>query len=155
MLRFGIALLLCFPLALAAAPARGQAPDQLFTATHEQLDVTKVLLAQQDAWNKGDLNAYLARYKDAADTIAILAGPVRGLADIRAAFHINFPKSEAMGNLEQSEVEVRELGPNFALAIGKYHLSRSKKYGGETEGTFTDVFEKTDKGWLVIFSQTS
>jgi ketosteroid isomerase-like protein len=143
-------------LVLGALPALAQTPpDQLYTASHQQLDVTKALLAQQTAWNHGDLDGYLSRYKDAADTEAILAFPVRGLANIRAAFRTNYPNRETMGNLEQSEVEVRELGENFALATGKYHLARPKKNGGDAEGSFTEIFEKTPTGWLVIFSETT
>lgn len=143
--------------ALIASPAfaLAQAPDQLYTATHQQLDVTKVLLAQEAAWNRGDLDAYLSHYKDAPDTQAVLAGPTLGLAAIRAAFHTNFPNHDVMGVLEQSEVDVRALGDNFALATGKYHLTRGRKFGGDVTGTFTYVFEKTAAGWQIIFSQTS
>jgi uncharacterized protein (TIGR02246 family) len=147
--RFSFAPLL-FTVALAA-----QQPDQLYTATHEQLDVTKVVLAQQEAWNKGDLDAYVSHYKDGADTEAVLNGPVLGLTNIRSAYHINFPNRESMGTIEDSEVTVRELGPSFALATGKYHLERSKKGGGEAVGTFTQIFEKTAAGWQIIFSQNT
>jgi ketosteroid isomerase-like protein len=60
-----------------------------------------------------------------------------------------------MGKLENSEVEVRELGEKFALVTGKYHLSRSKKAGGDATGTFTEIFEKTAAGWQVIFSENT
>jgi uncharacterized protein (TIGR02246 family) len=135
--------------------AHGQQPDQLFTATRQQLDVTKILLAQQAAWNKGDLDAYLSFYKDAPDTVAVLATPIRGLPAIRSLFHANFPTAPAMGTLEQTEVQVRSLGENFALATGKYDLDRPKKLGGSATGTFTEILEKTDKGWQLIYSQTT
>ncbi len=147
--------MLALTLSALALPAAAQAPGQLYTASHQQLDVTKVLLAQQDAWNKGDLDGYLSHYKDAPDTQAVLDTPVRGLQNIRAAYHINYPSRETMGTLEQSEVEVRELGENFALATGKYHLTRPKKKGGDADGSFTEVFEKTTAGWQVIFSETT
>ena len=60
-----------------------------------------------------------------------------------------------MGQLEQSEVEVRELGADFALATGKYRLNRSKKAGGDAQGTFTEIFEKTAEGWKLVFSQST
>ena len=148
-------LLFAFTLATLPALALAQAPDQLFTATRNQLDVTKVLLAQQAAWNRGDLDGYLGRYKDAPDTQAILGAPIRGLANIRSLFHVNFPNRDTMGTLEQSAVEVRELGDNFALATGRYQITRPRKFGGDGEGSFTELFEKTANGWLVIFSQTT
>ena len=141
-------------LTFGCATARAQ-QDQLYTATREQLDVTKALLHQEEAWNKGDLEAYVAFYKDAPDTVAMLATPVRGLEAIRSAFRVNFPNAAAMGTLEESSVEVRMMGENFGLATGKYHIVRGKKSGGDVEGVFTEIFEKTKEGWRVIFSQTT
>jgi len=114
-----------------------------------------VLLAQESAWNSGDLDGYVSHYKDAPDTQAILGTSAHGLETIRNAFRQNFPNAEAMGKLENSEVEVREMGENFALVTGKYHLSRSKKAGGDATGTFTEIFEKTAAGWQVIFSENT
>ena len=87
--------------------------------------------------------------------MAILGGPVRGLTNIRSSFHINYPNKEAMGTLDYSDVEARELGEKFALATGKYHLERSKKGGGPADGTFTEVLEKTPAGWQVIFTEST
>lgn len=149
--RFSIAICL-----LVVATAMGaQAPDQLYTATRLQLDVTKVLLAQERAWNNGDLDGYLSFYKDAPDTQAVLGSFARGRDAIRNAFRLNFPSREAMGTLEQTEIEVRPLGETFALATGRYHLSRSRKGGGDADGTFTEVFEKTTSGWLIVLSETT
>ncbi|HEY4358063.1 MAG TPA: DUF4440 domain-containing protein [Acidobacteriaceae bacterium] len=144
-----------FVLGLCTLPVLAQTPDQLYTATPQQLAITKVVLAQESAWNKGDLDGYISHYKDAPDTQAILAGPVRGLNNIRGAFHLNYPNKDSMGTLENSEVEVRALGENFGLATGKYRLARPRKSGGTVEGTFTEILEKTPDGWQVIFSETT
>ncbi len=149
---FGASLCCAFllPSALAA-----QSPDQMYTASRAQLDVTKVIIAQEKAWNNGDMDAYLSHFEDSKDTEAVLNGPVRGLPNIRSAYHIAFAGKEAMGHLEQTEVQVRELGPTFALATGRYHLQRVKKSGGDAQGTFTEVFEKTPSGWQLIFSEAT
>ncbi|HTV09337.1 MAG TPA: DUF4440 domain-containing protein [Candidatus Aquilonibacter sp.] len=145
-----------FALAVCAGPgAAAQSSSEMFTATREQLDVAKIVLRQQDAWNQGDLDAYLSYYKDAPDTQAVLATLVRGVENIRAAYKANFPNKESMGAIEDSELEVRALGDNFALATGKYHLSRSRKSGGDVSGTFSEVFEKTPAGWKIIFSEST
>ena len=138
-----------------AAGASAQSPDSLFTASREQLDVVKIVLEQEEAWNKGDLDAYLSHYKDAPDTQAILATLVRGINNIRAAYRANFPNRDSMGAIEDAEVQALPLGDNFALATGKYRLSRSRKAGGDVTGTFTEVFEKTPAGWKIIFSEST
>ena len=132
-----------------------QAADQLYTASRLQLDVTKVLIAQQAAWNRGDLEGFLTHYKDDPTTEAVLSGLVRGLPNIRAAFHANYPTRESMGQIENTEVEVRGLGETFALATGKYHLARTKKAGGDADGTFLSIMEKTASGWRVIFTENT
>lgn len=134
-----------------------QSPNSgpLFTATREQLDCVKIVLAQQDAWNKGDLDAYLSHYKNSPDTQAVLATLVRGFDNIRNAYHVNFPNKDAMGSIEDSEVEVKELDDHFAIATGKYHLNRSKKAGGAVDGTFMEVFEKTASGWQIVYSAST
>lgn len=150
---------LSFALTALMLPATGtlhaQTPGQLYTATREQLDVTKIVIAQENDWNKGDLTGYLSHFKDAKDTEAVMNGPILGLENIRTAYGRSFPNRDSMGQLEQSEVEVRELGANFALATGRYRLSRSKKAGGDAQGTFTEIFEKTADGWKLVFSQNT
>jgi len=137
-----------------SAPTMAQSADPLFTATKQQLDVVKVVLAQQAEWNAGDLDKYLSHFKDAADTSIMLAGPVRGMGNIRNAFHTMYSNRDAMGELDSTEIEVRELGENFALATGNYRISRSRKGGGDVRGTFSEIFERTPAGWKVIFSES-
>jgi uncharacterized protein (TIGR02246 family) len=144
-----------FAVAFGTASAVSQKEDPLFTATRQQLDVVKIILAQQNAWNKGDLDAYLSHYKDAQDTQAVLANLVRGVDNIRSAYKQNFPSKDSMGTIEDTDIEVKALGDNYALATGKYHLNRPKKSGGAVEGTFMELFEKTQAGWQIIFSQST
>lgn len=144
-----------FAAIFVTAPVLSQKQDPLFTATREQLDVVKIILAQENAWNKGDLDAYLSHYKDAPDTQAVLANLVRGVDNIRSAYKQNFPSKDSMGTIEDSDIEVKPLGDNYALATGKYHLNRPKKSGGAVEGSFMELFEKTQAGWQIIFSQST
>jgi uncharacterized protein (TIGR02246 family) len=144
-----------FLLAAMATISRAQQADQLYTASKDQLDVVKVILAQQAAWNKSDMAGYLGFYKDAEDTVAMLGAPVRGMTNIKSAFSINFPNAPSMGKLEDSGVEVRMMGASFALVTGDYDLSRAHKKGGDVHGTFTDVLEKLPIGWKVIYSQSA
>jgi uncharacterized protein (TIGR02246 family) len=152
------------PIALAAAlgaafcvtmPALSQKQDPLFTATRQQLDVVKIILAQQVAWNRGDLDGYLSHYKESPDTQAVLANLVRGVENIRSAYKQNFPNKDSMGTIEDTDIDVKALGDNYALATGRYHLNRPKKSGGPIEGTFMELFEKTQAGWQIIFSQST
>jgi ketosteroid isomerase-like protein len=143
-------LLLLAPVGLLA---QQQAP--LHTATQQELDVVKVLLKQEAAWNKGDLDTFALGYKDSPDTLFISRQISRGYADMLAEYHQNYPTRAAMGTLAFSELEVHTLDASFAVCIGKYRLERGKKDGGNAEGIFSLVFEKTDKGWKIVVDHTT
>ena len=132
-----------------------QQPNPLHTATRQELDVIKVLLAQENAWNKGDLASFASGYKDAPDTLFITRQVSRGYAGLVDAYKRDYPTRAAMGTLAFAELEVRPLDENFAVVIGKYHLDRNKKEGGNADGIFSLVFEKTDKGWKIIIDHTT
>jgi uncharacterized protein (TIGR02246 family) len=140
--------------ALLSASAQGP-PNPLHTATRQELDVIKVLLAQEDAWNKGDINAFASGYKDAPDILFITRQVSRGYAGLLDEYRRDYPNRAAMGTLAYSELEVRPLDENFAVVIGKYHVERGKKEGGNADGMFSLVFEKTDKGWKIIVDHTT
>jgi uncharacterized protein (TIGR02246 family) len=140
---------------LAFLPASAQDANPLHTATRQELSVIKVLLAQENAWNKGDLTTYASSYKDAADTLFITKQVFRGYAGMLDSYKHNYPTRAAMGTLTFSELEVRTLDEKFAVVIGKYHLDRVKKEGGNADGIFSLVFEDTDKGWKIIVDHTT
>jgi uncharacterized protein (TIGR02246 family) len=137
------------------SPAFAQDPNPLHTATRQELDVIKVLLAQEAAWNKGDLAGFASGYKDAPDTLFITHQVSRGYAGLIDEYKRDYPTQAAMGTLVFSELEVRSLDENFAVVIGKYHLDRNRKEGGPADGIFSLVFEKTDKGWKIIIDHTT
>jgi ketosteroid isomerase-like protein len=136
-----------------AAPAQDANP--LHTASRQELDVIKVLLAQEAAWNKGDLAAFTSGYKDSPDTLFITHQISRGYAGLLDEYKHDYPTRAAMGTLAFSELEVHPLNETFAVVIGKYHLDRGKKEGGNAEGLFSLIFEKTDKGWKIIIDHTT
>lgn len=141
-----------FAACLVFAPV---APAQLKMATPTELGVVKVLLAQEAAWNRGDLAGFASGYKDAADTIFIGSHVSRGHDELLNDYRKNYPNRDAMGTLGFSELEVRPLDDKFAVVVGKYHLDRGKKAGGNAEGIFSLVFEKTDAGWKIIVDHTT
>lgn len=127
----------------------------LHTATQQELDVIKVILKQQSAWNDGDLAAFVQAYKDSPQTLFITHQVSHGYAGLLDEYKHDYPNKASMGTLAYSDLEVQPLDANYAVVIGKYHLDRSKKDGGSAEGLFSLVFEKTDKGWKIIIDHTT
>ena len=60
-----------------------------------------------------------------------------------------------MGTLTFSDLEVHPLDEHFAVTLGKYHLERSKKAGGNADGVFSLVMEKTAEGWRIVVDHTT
>ena len=129
--------------------------SNLHTATRTELDIIKVLLAQEAAWNRGDIDTFAQAYKNSPDTLFITRQVSRGYAGLIEEYKHDYPNRGAMGTLAYTDLEVHELGDKFAVCVGKYQLDRSKKDGGHAEGIFSLIFEKTDKGWRIIVDHTT
>ncbi len=152
--RFLYAAILCVALC-GPALITAQTAAPLHTATQQELDVVKVLLKQEAAWNRGDIDSFAQGYKESPDTLFITRLVSRGYAGLIAAYHQDYPNRAAMGTLAFSELEVHRLDDTFAVCIGKYHLDRGKKDGGNADGLFSLVFEKTEKGWKIVVDHTT
>ena len=138
--------------------ARAQDKDKdnpLHTASRTELDVVKVLLAQEKAWNAGDLEGYTKAYKDSPDTVFIGRQVSKGYAQIMEDYKRDYLTRSSMGTLSFSELEAHALGDTFAVCLGRYHLDRSKKDGGGAEGMFSLVLEKTEQGWKIVLDHTT
>jgi ketosteroid isomerase-like protein len=152
--RMGAAMGLACVLMLPAG-AQAPAPDPLHMASRTELDVIKVVLAQEKAWNAGDMDGYTKGYKNSPDTLFIGRQVSKGYAEIVAEYKHDYPTPSSMGTLGYSELEVHPLSDNFAVCIGKFRLERSKKEGGPADGLFSLVFEKTDQGWKIVVDHTT
>ena len=136
-------------------PVEPAAPDQLRTLSRDELDIVKVLTAQERAWNRGDMEAYATGYKNSPDLLFVGRQISRGYGSLVEDYKHNYPNKEAMGTLTFTELEPHVLDERFAVLLGHYHLERTKKGGGQAEGIFSLVFEKTDKGWKIIVDHTT
>ena len=140
---------------LAFAPAAHAQTSTLKTASQLELDVIKVLLRQEAAWNQGDIDAFAQGYKNSPDTLFINTQIQRGYDSMLAAYHHNYPTKESMGALAFADLEVHPLGNDFAVCLGRFHLERSKKNGGNADGLFSLVLEKTPAGWKIVLDHTT
>jgi uncharacterized protein (TIGR02246 family) len=147
-------------LALCCAPATLRAqqsgpPDQLRTLTRDELDVVKVITRQEDAWNKGDLDGFAAAYKNSPDILFVGSHVFKGFSEMVAEYKRDYPNKDAMGTLSFYDPEPRILDEHYAVLVGRYKLERSKKNGGNADGAFSMVLEKTPDGWKIILDHTT
>ena len=145
-------LLTALPL---ATPAQQREGEQMKTLPQGELDIVKVLLAQERAWNKGDMTGFTSGYKNSPDTLFIGSEVYRGYDQMVARYNKNYPNRDTMGRLTFSELEPHLLDDKFAVVTGAFQLERSKKGGGNANGIFSLVLEKTPDGWKIIVDHTT
>ncbi len=138
-----------------ATRAQDEPDNPLHTASRMELDIVKAVLAQEKAWNAGDIAAYVKGYKDSPDTLIIGKQISRGFKEILEDYEHNYPDRSTMGTLTFSELEVHPIDDTIAVCVGKYHLDRSKKDGGPADGLFSLVLQKTDDGWKIVLDHTT
>ena len=120
-----------------------------------ELDVVKVLTAQERAWNNGDLPGFLSGYKQSPQTTFISETIHHGSDNLAARYRSTYPNRDAMGTLSFSDLEPHLLDERFATVTGHFHLERPRKSGGNADGIFSLVLEKTDAGWKIVLDHTS
>ncbi len=139
------------------APGRAQGAKSAHAGAAETA-IRQVLDRSVAAWNRGDLNAFLASYRNSPKTIYIgSTGLVRGWQAIRARYEKAYASGGRgkMGSLTFTHLEILLFDASHALAIGQWHLERTRANGGDIGGFFTLTFQKTRAGWRIIVDHTS
>ena len=144
-----IAILAIVALALSAAPmnlAAGRA-QSAESAIHAVLD------EQVAAWNRGDVEGFMAGYwRSEKLTFVSSSGVTRGWQGVLERYHRSYPDKKAMGTLTFSNLEITVLSPDAATVLGHWQLERD---AGRPEGYFTLILRKLPEGWRIIQDHTS
>ncbi|MGH8318579.1 MAG: YybH family protein [Steroidobacteraceae bacterium] len=101
-------------------------------------------------WNRGDIAAFAHSYKNSSDILFIGHSVSHGYAQMLAAYREHYANRAQMGRLSFSQLAMQPLDERFATVTGNYHLRRGKVGGGDADGYFLLVFEKTTRGWKIV-----
>ncbi len=116
--------------------------------------VLKVLEDQVTAWNRGDLDGFLAGYLDSPD-VTFYSGKsaLKGFEPLRERYRARYAsEGKEMGRLEFREIEIDLLGHDAAVARARWHVKMSTE---ELEGLFTVVLRRFRDGWRIVHDHTS
>jgi beta-aspartyl-peptidase (threonine type) len=149
-MRKGILLLLV--LTIVAAPLAAQKSAKSSSA---ETDISSVLQQQVAAWNRHDLEGFMAGYCKSPDLTFFSGATVtRGweptLERYRQRYQAN---GAAMGTLDFSELVIEQLGPDSAFVSGHWKLSMPD--GKQPHGLFTLVLRKFPEGWRIVHDHSS
>lgn len=114
----------------------------------------EVLEDQRDAWNRGDLEGYMAGY-ERSDALLFTSGAQirRGWETTRQKYADRYGQdSSGMGKLAFEILDVRGLGPDAAVVLGRWRLTETPQAG---DGIFSVVLVRDAEGWHVVHDHTS
>lgn len=115
--------------------------------------VTAALRAQEASWNEGDLRGFMNVYLRTRQTTFLSGGSVRrGWQDAYYAYRRAYPDEATMGTLAFTELSVTPLGPQTALAWGRWRLTRTDDTPG---GLFSLVLQRLNGQWRIVHDHTS
>jgi len=115
--------------------------------------VESILRDQEDAWNRGNIDAFVEHYwKSEALTFSSGGKTTRGWTETLNRYRERYPTPEKMGRLRLSGLEITPLGDSAALVLGQWSLQRESE---PLTGNFSLVIRKFDDRWLIVHDHTS
>ncbi|HEY5565109.1 MAG TPA: class D beta-lactamase [Rhodothermia bacterium] len=115
--------------------------------------IRNVLSDQQDAWNRGDIDAFMDGYWKSDSLRFASGGEVqRGWRATLDRYHRAYPDRAAMGDLSFTIYSVDILSDEDAFVFGRFTLEREND---RPTGLFTLLFRRFGDDWRIVFDHTS
>jgi uncharacterized protein (TIGR02246 family) len=143
----------CGALVLILSAAILEAADEQSGNAPDISEIRAVLRAQVEAWNHGDIDSFMNGYARTDTTVFVSGDEVtRGWQTVRDRYLKKYNDRAKMGTLTFSDFEIEQLGPDSAVALGRWELKRASD---NPHGRFTLIFRKTPDGWRIVHVHTS
>lgn len=141
--------LFCF-LAALAIPAFSQAGGDAGPSA-----IRKVIEDQQAAWNRHDLEGFMAGYWNSPELTFFSGGhESQGWQAALDRYKKNYQGAgHEMGKLEFSNLRIEMLASDAAFVRGEFHLTMSD--GKTPHGLFTLIFRKFPDGWKIVHDHSA
>ena len=118
-----------------------------------KLQVEAVLKMQADAWNAGNIEAFMDGYAKHSSLRFASGGNVTyGWQETLDRYKQHYPNRAAMGMLTFTDLDTTILSTDAALVFGRWRLKTDK---GEPNGLFTLLFRKRAGTWRIVADHTS
>jgi ketosteroid isomerase-like protein len=145
----------CRPVVVPVCPVEVAPPaPPLPPAEAPAVAVRRVLDEQVAAWNKGDLERFMAGYWSSPRLTFYSGNNVtRGWQATLERYRKRYQSEGAeMGQLSFRDIEIEVIGPDHALVRGRFELVRKKD---KPTGLFTLLFRRLPVGWRIVHDHTS
>ena len=145
-------IVLLLTIGLVTAPA---SLAQSSATASQEAAIRKVLQSQIEAWNRHDLEGFMAGYWNSPElTFFSGVSETKGWQPTLDRYRKNYQAPGAeMGKLEMTDIRVELLGPQGGFVRGQWRLALSN--GKQPHGLFTLIFREFPEGWRIIHDHTS
>jgi beta-aspartyl-peptidase (threonine type) len=118
-------------------------------------DVRAVWTSQVDAWNRGDLDGFMAGYWKSPDLVFFSNGTeTRGWQETLDRYRARYQgEGRQMGALDFPQLDLLPLGPDAVLARGRWRLKTTD--GKESSGMTSVIFRRLAEGWRIVHDHSS
>jgi hypothetical protein len=125
----------------------------LYGQNKEEVQILSTLNKQSEAWNKGDLLAFMEPYWH-SDSLMFIgkSGVTYGWENTLKNYQKGYPDTAAMGKLRFDIIQVKRLSAIYYHVVGKWHLTRSI---GNLDGHFTLMLRKIKNKWVIVSDHSS
>ena len=115
--------------------------------------IKNLLFEQADAWNSGDIDAFMQTYWKSDQLLFSNANDVTyGWQPTLENYKKRYPSRDTMGQLTFEIIELLKLNNKTAMMIGAWELERKNDRPG---GRFMLLWKKIKRQWKIIADQTS
>ena len=116
-------------------------------------EIHAVLNAQQESWNRGDIDEFMNGYWRSDQTVFVSGDDVsRGWQKVLDRYKTKYSDRAKMGTLTFSDLEITPLSDESAVVLGRWKLERRKD---QPHGRFTLIFRRFPDGWKIVHDHTS
>jgi uncharacterized protein (TIGR02246 family) len=115
--------------------------------------ISKELSVQLQTWNRGDIPSFVETY--AYNCTFVGREILHGRTQLLARYRKSYASPAAMGKLSFSNVTVKQLDDQVAIATGNWHIDRSARAGGPVGGVFSLVWQLQNGNWRIVLDHTA
>ena len=122
-------------------------------AQNNEAAIRRLLQQQTEAWNRGDLEAFMQTYWQSDSLIFIGSNGVNhGWKKALEHYEESYPNKDAMGSLSFEIIEIKKLSGEYFFVTGKWMLRRKQD---NPSGYYTLLIRKIRGQWRIVADHSS
>ena len=112
-----------------------------------------IMMKQQDAWNKGDVDAFMQGYWE-SDSLQFIgkSGITLGYQSTLENYKRSYPNQDAMGRLVFNNIDCDKLSDDHHYIVGKWMLYRTND---TLQGHYSLLWKNINGRWVIVRDHSS